>query len=81
MTTPTNVTEFIQYLSDVDSATASVPLIEKGMLTATNMYNVAQQFEVEVRVEEIALYKSLFPQFRHLKVGYINVPLIFVGKS
>ncbi len=68
METPTDVFAFIHYLSDVDSVVSSIPQIEKSLLTATNMYNVVQQFDVSVKAEEMALYKSLFPQFRHLKV-------------
>ncbi len=59
-------------MQDVENVISAIALIEKRMIVATNMYNVAQQFEVQVADEEMALYKSLFPQFRHLKVHYIQ---------
>ncbi len=65
---PSDVVAFVCYVANVENVISAVPLIEKRMIVATNMYNVAQQFEVQVADEEMALYKSLFPQFRHLKV-------------
>ena len=69
--TPSDVHSYIGYLNNVDSVSAAIPLVEKRLLNVTNIYNVAQQFDVEVCLEEMALYKSLFPQLRHLKVSDI----------
>ena len=67
-TTPTDVESFAQYLDSVEQVKAAVPKMEGEMLTATNLYSVAQEFEVFVPGEEMALYRALFPQFRLLKV-------------
>lgn len=71
MDTPSDVVGFVCYVQDVENVISAIALIEKRMIVATNMYNVAQQFEVQVADEEMALYKSLFPQFRHLKVQMV----------
>ena len=65
--TPSNVESFVSFLANVDQIEASIPDMEKKLTTITSLYNVAQQFEVSIRDVEMALYKSLFPQFRHLK--------------
>ena len=69
LSTPTDINSFIQYLSDVDEVSSAIPEMENRLLFITNLHNVAQQFDVVVTKEEIALYKALFPQFRHLKVA------------
>ncbi len=66
---PSDVEAFVQYLSDVEGVAAMIPRVEKELLTLTNLHNVAQDFHIAVRDEELALYKALFPQFRHLKVS------------
>ena len=68
---PTDMDAFIQFLSDVEEVEASIPQMESRLTTITNLYNVAQQFEVHVSEEEMALYKSLFTRFRQLKVSYV----------
>lgn len=67
--TPTDMSAFLQFLSDVDEIEDSLPQMETRLTTITNLYNVAQQFEVYVCEEEMALYKSLFTRFRQLKVN------------
>ncbi len=69
--TPSDVIGFVRYLEDVDNVISTMQPIEKRMVVVTNMYNVMQQFNVQVSDEEMALYKSLFPQFRHLKVRVV----------
>lgn len=66
---PTDVESFALYLDSVEQVKAAMPKMEREMLTATNLYSVAQEFEVLVPGEEMALYKALFPQFRVLKVS------------
>lgn len=68
MATPPDVKAFIQFLIDVDAVGAAIPLMERTLRIITNLFNVAQQFDVLVTEEEMALYKSLFPQFRYLEV-------------
>lgn len=68
LTVPADMSAFIQFLSDAKQVESSVPLMETRLTTITNLYNVAQQFEVPVSEEEMALYKSLFTRFRQLKV-------------
>ena len=68
LVTPADMDTFIQFLSDVDEVEKSIPHMESRLTTITNLYNVAQQFEVQVCEEEMALYKSLFTRFRQLKV-------------
>ena len=65
---PSEMSLFIQLLADVSEVEASIPHLESRLTTITNLYNVAQQFEVYVCEEEMALYKSLFTRFRQLKV-------------
>ena len=61
----------MRYLLDVEEVVSIVPPAEREMLTITNLYNVAQEYEVSVPEEEMARYKALFPQFRYLKVRVI----------
>ena len=68
LVTPADMSAFIQFLSDVTRVEGSVPHMETRLTTITNLYNVAQQFDVRVCEEEMALYKSLFTRFRQLKV-------------
>ena len=68
LVTPSTVDNFVDFLANVDKIEAAIPNMEKRLTTITNFYNVAQQFEVSIHDVEMALYKSLFPQFRHLKV-------------
>lgn len=68
MESPSDVEDFVRYLADVDGVLSALPDLEARLQVVTNMYNVTQHFEVKVQEEEMALYKSLFPQFRHLKV-------------
>ncbi len=62
---------FVRYIEDVENVISTIQLTDKRMVLVTNMYNVTQQFDVHVPDEEMALYKSLFPQFRHLKVSNV----------
>ena len=65
---PSDINSFVQYLSDVKEVTSAIPGMEESLLLVTNLHTVAQQFDVMLTKEDIALYKTLFPQFRHLKV-------------
>lgn len=67
---PADMDAFIQFLCDVNEVEISIPHMESRLTTITSLYNVAQQFEVHVDEEEMALYKSLFTRFRQLKVRY-----------
>lgn len=67
--TPSDIHTYMLYLNDVDSVTTTIPLFEKRLLKITSMYNIFQQFHVEIASEEMALYKLVFPQFRQLKVS------------
>ena len=71
--TPTDVESFVHYLGHVEEVTAMIPPAERELLTLTNLYNVAQDFQVPVPDEDMALYKTLFPQFRYLKVSNENL--------
>ncbi len=68
LVTPREMNSFIQLLADVTEVEAAIPHMENRLTVITNLYNVAQQFEVRVTEEETALYKSLFTRFRILKV-------------
>lgn len=65
---PVDVEGFVTFLSNVESIENDLPDMEKRLTTLTSFYNVAQQFKVEIVVEEMANYKAIFPQFRQLKV-------------
>lgn len=65
---------FVEFLDDVDNIEVEIPELEKKMTNITNLYNVAQQFDVHVCETDMALYKSLFPQFRQLKVIHNTTP-------
>ena len=66
---PKEMSAFIQLLEDVTEVEEAIPLMESRLTGITNLYNVAQHFEVHVAEEETALYKSLFTRFRLLKVS------------
>ena len=72
LTVPADMTAFIQFLADVSRVEETLPLMETRLTTITNLYNVAQQFEVQVNREEMALYKSLFTRLRQLKVSQLQ---------
>ena len=72
---------FAQYLDSVEEVKAALPKMEEELLTSTNLYNVAQEFEVSVPGEEMALYKALFPQFRLLKVHKLSMPSVELNLS
>ncbi len=74
---PADMDAFIQFLSNVDRVEGSIPQMESRLTTITNLYNVAQQFEVLVSEEEMAQYKSLFTRFRQLKACQNTVADIF----
>lgn len=78
LNTPTDVDSFVRYLDSVEEVATIIPSMEQWLLTLTNLYNVAQEFEVSVPEEQLALYKALFPQFRYLKVcnSYLHHPSI-----
>lgn len=66
---PSDVEAFVRYLGHVEQVVAMVPGVERELLTLTNLHNVAQDFQITIGEEETALYKGLFPLFRHLKVS------------
>ena len=61
---------FVRYLEDVAEVTAAIAPLDRRLVKVTNLYNVAQEFDVPVAEEEMALYRSLFPLFRNLKVQW-----------
>jgi dynein heavy chain len=66
-TLPHNVELFVHYLHDVQNVTESLNDTEEKMTTVSKLYSVAQEFDISVGSEELALYHTIFSQFRHLR--------------
>ena len=65
---PTTIESFVEYLGTVEKVSAEIPTDEAEINLISKLYNVAHEFNVPVSDEDMALYKILFPQLRHLKV-------------
>ena len=68
MAVPTTIESFVEYLGTVDKVSAGIPNDETEINFISKLYNVAHEFNVRISDEDLALYKILFPQLRHLKV-------------
>ena len=50
-----------------------LPTMEKEYGLIAKMYAVADEFDVPLPPEELALYRTLLPSFTHLKVSYTGL--------
>ena len=65
---PATVETFVLFISDVEEVEEVIPQYEKRLGSITSLYGVAQHFEVPISERDTAVYRSIFPQFRILKV-------------
>ena len=62
------MSDFVQYLSFMTKLLVDLPAMEKEFGLIAKMYAVADEFDVPLPPEELALYRTLLPSFSHLKV-------------
>ncbi|KAL5256854.1 hypothetical protein ACHWQZ_G011949 [Mnemiopsis leidyi] len=62
-----DVSDFVQYLSFMTKLLVDLPAMEKEFGLIAKMYAVADEFDVPLPPEELALYRTLLPSFSHLK--------------
>ena len=62
-----DVSEFVDYLSFMSKLIVDLPGMEKEFGPIDKMYAVADEFDVPLPAEELALYRTLLPSFSHLK--------------
>lgn len=67
---PTTIESFVEYLGTVEKVSAEIAKDEAEINLISKLYNVAHEFNVHISDENLALYKILFPQLRHLKVNH-----------
>ena len=58
----------MNYLSFMTKLLVELPGMEKEFGLIAKMYAVADEFDVPLPPEELALYRTLLPSFSHLKV-------------
>jgi len=68
---PSSVEEFVQYLIYLGKLSSDLPVMETEYNLITKLYAVANDFNVFVPPEDLALYQILPPNFQHLKVKFI----------
>ena len=68
------MSDFVQYLSFMTKLLVDLPAMEKEFGLIAKMYAVADEFDVPLPPEELALYRTLLPSFSHLKVRAQHAP-------
>lgn len=66
--TPASVEEFVEHLSFLGKMTTELPALDKEFLVVTKLFTIADQYNIRIEPEDLALYQTLAPSFQHLKV-------------
>lgn len=71
-TVPATIERFVEYLGTVEKVSVEIAKNESEINLISKLYNVAHEFNVHISDEDLALYKILFPQLRHLKSALVQ---------
>ena len=66
---PASVEDFVEHLSILTRINNELPNLEKEFKTVTRLFNIANDFNLQISPEQYAFFKSLGTTFQHLKVN------------
>ena len=67
-----SVEDFFDHLSVLAKINNDLPRLEKEFDTVTQLFKIAQDFNLSIDAESYAFFKSLAPIFQNLKVIFVD---------
>ena len=69
---PSSVEDFVEHLAILSRINNDLPNLEKEFQTVTRLFNISNEFNLSIKPEQYAFFKSLGSTFHHLKVTRID---------